>query len=268
VFRKFSAIICTPGGQWSEYVCLCHQNSLSRKRILREGARYVNECETSRKGEGERGATRKHTGMVQPVSTGERGVITDISFQRSVRDIKVAWGNHYSDIVRSSLFRESLSLSLFLYIYFSISLSSSNRQSLFISLSLSLSAWFRSIFFSHAPIPAVFSNVSLPFKREGKDGERGGSLSEFLVRVAVTLSQIHFAVGEFPLVHVPGIGTRVAFQSREFLRRFLPLLPRAFFPPSDAARLCPAAPRPEVIPTDSKMEPRRRFAKRFLMDCT
>jgi len=99
--------------------------------------------------------------------------------------------------------------------------------------------------------PAVFSNVSLPLKRVAKDRERRGSLSEFLVRVAVTLSQIHFAVGEFPLVHVPRIGTRAAFQSREFLRRFLPLLPRAFFPLSIAVRRSPAC------------HPRRKFYDRL-----
>lgn len=93
---------------------------------------------------------------------------------------------------------------------------------------------------------AVFSNTPFPLRR-AKDEERGGSLSEFLVRVAVTLSQIHFAVGEFPLVHVPGIGTRAAFQSREFLRRFLPLLPRAFFPPSAVAARRPLACHPPVL---------------------
>jgi len=45
--------------------------------------------------------------------------------------------------------------------------------------------------------PAVFSNVSLPLKQEAKDEERHDSLSEFLVRVTVTLSQIHFQSANF-----------------------------------------------------------------------
>lgn len=43
--------------------------------------------------------------MVQLVrAEGRRAVITDISFQRVSQDIKVARGDHYSDIVRASLF--------------------------------------------------------------------------------------------------------------------------------------------------------------------
>lgn len=168
VFRKFSAIIRTPGGQpWSEYVCLCHQNSLSRKRILREGARYVNECETSRKGEEERGEGYEEAqgmeGVMQPVSTGERGVITDISFQRSVRDIKVAWGNHYSDIVRSSLFRESLSL--YIYFSFSFSLSRLPITNLFSSLFLCMIQLY--LFLSRLYSRCLFECVA-PFQARGR----------------------------------------------------------------------------------------------------
>lgn len=169
--------------------------------------------------------------MVQPVSTGNEALSRTLAFNGGARDIKVARGNHYSDIVRSSLFRKSIFLvsSLFQSRVFSLSLPLPP-----LSLSPALAFSFSRLY------PAVFSNVSLPLERKTKDEERRGSLSEFLVRVAVTLSQIHFAVGEFPLVHVPGIGTRAAFQSREFLRRFLPLLPRAFFPPSVAVRRSPA----------------------------
>jgi len=154
--------------------------------------------------------SRRSVGGFKGWCTGERGVITDISFQRGDRDIKVARGNHYSDIVRP----EPLSLSLSLFLRFLIA-SSAPRL-------------FRSVF---------------PRAREGGRVEGGGPLSEFLVRVAVTLSQIHSAVGEFPLVHAGGIGTRAAFQSREFPRRFLPLLPPGLF-----SR--PPPRRPSVRPDD------------------
>lgn len=160
------------------------------------------------------------------VQRGNGGVITDISFQQGDQDIKVARGNHYSDIVRSSLFRVSILLAppplVPFYLVSSLSLRPFPRA--------------RSISFSLFIPRCLFEYIVLSRQRKRtKNAEgRSGSLSEFLVRVAVTLSQIHFAVGEFPLVHVPGIGTRAAFQSREFLRRFLPLLPRAFFPPSSA----------------------------------
>lgn len=145
---------------------------------------------------------------------------------------------------------------MYIYIYFLLSLSLAFQSP--VSLSLFLYRFLCMIplylFLSRPSIPAVFSNVSLPFKREGKDGEGGGSLSEFLVRVAVTLSQIHFAVGEFPLVHVPGIGTRAAFQSREFPRRFLPLLPRVFFFPALRCRLPLPPPFPAPLPPQSSTD--------------
>lgn len=110
--------------------------------------------------------------MVQPVSTGEWGVITDISFQRGARDIKVARGNHYSDIVRSSLFRKSsrsffLVSSLFPCLFSFPFLPVSPLSPLFSALSFSLSHLY----------PAVFSNISLPLKRKAtKDEGRHGLL--------------------------------------------------------------------------------------------
>lgn len=110
--------------------------------------------------------------MVLPVSTaGERGVITDISFQQGDRDIKVARGNHYSDIVRSSLFRVSILLappplvplylvSLFLFVLF-------HEPALYPFPSLSL---------------AVFSNMSFSLSTEKEDEERRGK-RWFLIRI-------------------------------------------------------------------------------------
>lgn len=91
--------------------------------------------------------------MVQPVSTGEWGVITDISFQRDAQDIKVAWGNHYSDIVRSSLFRQSISLvsSLFPCLFFPSFLYLSHSLLLFRSIFFSLALLFRCLFECIAP---------------------------------------------------------------------------------------------------------------------
>ena len=100
--------------------------------------------------------------MVQPVSTGEWGVITDISFQRDAQDIKVARGNHYSDIVRSSLFRQSIFLvsSFFPCLFF--------PSFLYFPHSLLL---FRSIFFSLALLSRCLFECIAPSQASG-EGQR------------------------------------------------------------------------------------------------
>lgn len=242
------------------------------------------------RGKGERGggeATRKRRrieGMVvQQVTTGERGVITDISFQRSVRDIKVAWGNHYSDIVRSSLFRESLpplSLSHPIYIkrdgrlYILLSLSRlAIAVSFYLSLSIAFSAWFRSVFFSLTSLSirrCLFECVA-PFRaREGwKEREREGRL---LIRIPRSRRR-HLVANPFRSRRIStrtrprnrGRGLR-SNRANFHVDSYLSYLEVFFFP----SPLSVSTPLPTLkfYPTDSKMEPRRRFAKRFLMDCT
>lgn len=167
---------------------------------------------------------------------GGEAVITDISFQRVSQDIKVARGDHYSDIVRASLFPSSQASA------FPASPSSPPSSS---PPSVFLSRWNRST-------EVRPREEEIEREREGKEV----SLSEFLVRSSVTLSQIHFAVGEFPLVHVPGNRdegwisiARISFHS--FTALFLPLPS----PPPSTGSIVAFA-----IPPRSKMDAERRIS--------
>ena len=139
---------------------------------------------------------------------GGEAVITDISFQRVSQDIKVARGDHYSDIVRASLFPSSQASA------FPASPSSPPSSPLPLSSSL---------------VGIARPRCDRERKKERERGREGKevSLSEFLVRSSVTLSQIHFAVGEFPLVHVPWKSGRGLDFNRA---NFLPLLHGSFSP--------------------------------------
>ena len=103
------------------------------------------------------------------------GVIADISFQHGSQGIKVARGSHYPDIVRGSLVR-----------LWPLSPATPFPFSLF-ALSPFISP------------PPLASYPSWKHSRALSCPTRN-SLSEFLACFANILSQIHFAVGEFPLV--------------------------------------------------------------------
>lgn len=205
---------------------------LTRRRVRHEGSsRLARKDGTAGHGGGGGGA-----------------VITDISFQRVSPGYKSSLGRP----LLGHCPRESLSF--------------------FPSLCFSSLAFFPSVRHpppSSFPLPLSSSLVGIARprcdrerKRERERGTEGKevSLSEFLVRSSVTLSQIHFAVGEFPLVHVPGNRdegwisiARISFHS--FTALFLPL-PSSLHSPSSGSIVAFA-----ILPFENG-----RGEKNFLMD--
>lgn len=148
---------------------------------------------------------------------GGEAVITDISFQRVSQDIKVARGDHYSDIVRASLFPSSQASA------FPTSPSSPPSSS---PPSVFLSRWNRS--------------TEVRPREEEIEREREGGKRSLLIRIPGPF-QRHLVANPFRSRRISTrtrpleIGTRAGFQSREFpstpSRLFFSLSPPLLLPP-------------------------------------
>lgn len=149
---------------------------------------------------------------------GGEAVITDISFQRVSQDIKVARGDHYSDIVRASLFPSSQASA------FPASPSSppsSSPPSVFLSL------WNRS------------TEVRPREEERERERERGREKkSPYQNSWSVPASPCRKSISQSANFHSYTsleIGTRAGFQSREFpstpSRLFFSLSPPLLLPP-------------------------------------